>query len=529
MNRLLSLVLVIFLALTLAGCKIIDLPLLNKDTPTATEDEELKYKIDKVILSKGYQSLEQKVEVIKKNNEVSLIVSVGLLESSGVEVEQIVKIGNVINIHIVNESDEENLQLVVPQIILDLKNAKSINMDEIKFNLINENFKPIEVKFGLNEVINKIVNDYKLTANSSPNISLSKDEDKLIWNMNYASIFDSNNLETPLVNLSVQVDANSGDVLESKKGLISSYIDHGHIMDYAAERYILYKKTFKESEEAEIESLWYFDIKNNKKTQVYQTHKDIVSAEFSPNTKNIGVLEDNGTAKEIYLVSRDEKKAFKPLFKDNLIPALARWYSNDKLYILQSDEKLSKIYSYDLLSSKEELVSTIDKNITDMRIYDRHFLLMEPIENSSNKSIFHTRDFKALTLIDNGFMPRYINKNLLAYLKNSEENDRNSLIIYDMKHHKEYDQVDADSLSISSIPGDKLLVVEKNQSVNDFAIYEYSTKNKDLNFITKINSDNIYLDKKKNFLYVDLMVPFEANKSEIIFSVDITKLSKILP
>lgn len=529
MKQLLLVVLVSLLALSISACKIDDLPFLNKDTQVSSEDEELKYKIEKVILSKGYQSLEPKVEVIKKNNKVSLIVTAGLLESSGVQVDQIVKIGNVINIHVLNQADEDNLQLVVPQIILDLKNTRSINMDEIKFNIVNENFKPLSVKIGLNEVINKVINDFKLTANSSPDISLSKEEERLVWDISYSSIFDNYNLETPLVNLSLRVDANTGDILESRKGLISSYIDHGNIMDYVDEEYILYKKTIIEENGLELESLWYFDIGNHEKTQVYQTYQDIVSAEFSPRSKNIAVLESNGTTRDLYVISKDEKKAFKLLFNDNLNPSIVSWYNDDRLYILQNDEDLSKIYSYDIATSRDEELAKIYRRIIGMRIYEDHFILVEATEGSSNNNIYHTQDLSTLRLIDNGFMPRYISDNKIAYLKNSEENDRNHLMVYDMKNHKEYDQVDVNATSLASIPGNELLVVEKNQAVNNYTIYVYNLSSRDLNFISNLNSQNIYPNKKNQQLYVGLVVPFETEESEIIFSVDTTKLSNILP
>ena len=85
------------------------------------------------------------------------------------------------------------------------------------------------------------------------------------------------------------------------------------------------------------------------------------------------------------------------------------------------------------------------------------------------------------------------------------------------------------STSLASIPGDELLVVEKNQAVNDYTVYVYNLNNQDLNFISKLNSQNIYANKKNYLLYVGLVVPFETEKSEIIFSVDVTKISNILP
>lgn len=62
---------IIALILILSGCSIDDLPFLNRESQTILEnDGEIKYKIDNVILSKGYQSIEPNVEVLKKNNEI---------------------------------------------------------------------------------------------------------------------------------------------------------------------------------------------------------------------------------------------------------------------------------------------------------------------------------------------------------------------------------------------------------------------------------------------------------------------------
>jgi hypothetical protein len=140
MKHILSIILILFVAISLVGCKIDDLPFLNRDTQVSVEDTELKYKIDKVILSKGYQAIKPSVEVVKKNNDVKLLVSVGLIETSGVKVDQIVKKGNIINIHVLNELEEDNVQLAIPQIFIELVNAKAINLDDIKFNIINDNF-----------------------------------------------------------------------------------------------------------------------------------------------------------------------------------------------------------------------------------------------------------------------------------------------------------------------------------------------------------------------------------------------------
>lgn len=532
MNRLFSLVLALFILISLTGCKIEDLPFLNKDTQTSAEDEELKYKIDQVILSKGYESIVPKVEVVKKSSDIRLLVSVGLLETSGVSIEQIVKKGNVINIHVVNQIDEEKIQLAVPQIILDLKNTKSINLEEIKFNIINENYDPINIKFGITDVINMVKSSFHLTPNTSPEVILKRIDDILIWNVTYNSIFDKDNLETPLVNLSVDLDANTGKILKSTKGLISSYIDEGNILDYIPDKYVLYRRNDHDFvNNTEIESIWYYDIMKNEKTQIYHTLIDITAGSFSPDSKYISVIENNGTASELYVITKDEKKAFKVLFENTINPLVVRWYNNDSLYILVNNDinKMSNIYSYNVKTNEQVLVSTIYKDLVDIRTYGDTILLMENVEESLNNNIYFTRGFDELKSIDTGFYTRLINENLVAYIKKSEKSDRNLLYIYDINDEKEYDVVDLNAISAFAISENALFIVEKNQNVNDFNLYEYIVDKKDLSHIAKFNTENIYYSKEKSLLFVDLTAPFDTEKPEIIYSVDLTKLSSLQP
>lgn len=530
MKHFLSMFLVLIIAISLVGCKIEDLPFLNKDTQTLVEDEELKYKIEKVILSKGYQSIEPNVEVVKKGNDVRLLVSAGLLESSGISVNQVVKKGNIINIHITTELDEEKIQLTVPQIILDLRNTKSLDLNEIKFNIINNNSKPISIKLGLNEVINKVKADFNVTVNSSPTVDLASIDDRLIWKITYDSIFDKDNPETPLVNLSVELDANTGEVLKSRKGLISSYIDEGHVLDYIMDKYILYKRIDIDSDTGlESQSIWSFDIKNNKKTRIYHTNSNILSAAFSPDLKHVSVTENRDSNTELYVISKDEKKAYKILLEEKINLSLVRWNDKNTLYILTNDVDITDIYSYNIKNDQTELVTSIDKNIVDLRINDNSYLILENDDNKINKKIYFTRDWENFRFIDFGFYPRLINEDMIGYLKQGEKDEKNSLQIYDMHSDKKYDVIDLNISSMYVLPDDELFIIEKTQANNDYILHEYELENKNLTTITNLNSDNIFYNKDKNLLYVDLLVPFESEKSEIIYSVDLTKLSKTLP
>ena len=530
MKHFFSLILVLIIAITLTSCKIETLPFINKDTQTIAKDEVIKYQIDKVILSKGYQSIEPTVEVVKKSNDIRLLVSVGLLESSGVFVDKIVKKGNVINIHIVNEKDEENISLAVPQVVLDLKNTKSLNIDEVNFNIVNENFKPISIKLGLNEVINKVKLDFNVTANNSPEVVLSRVDDKLIWNITYNGIFDKDNPETPLVNLSVELDADTGNVLKSTKGLISSYIDEGHVLDYVMDKYFLYKQTDLDSNTSiETNNIWYYDIKKNVKTRLYHTNADITSASFSPDFKHISLIENNGTNSKLYLISRDEKKAYRVLFEEDINPTIVRWNDNHNLIILDNNANITNVYNYNIKNDNTELIKISDKPLTDIRIYKDGYILTEYNEDAFNNRILFTKDWKNFKFVDVGFHSRFVNKDMIAYLKKNEKNDKNLLYIYDLKNDVEYDSIDLNISSLFSLPNDELFIVEKNQGNKDYTIYEYGIREKSLNKLTTLNSDTIFYNKNKNLVYVDLVIPFESEKSEIIYSVDLSKLISTAP
>ena len=114
MKHITKLGLLIILTLSLAGCKAIEnLPLLTKDTNAKAETEggeEIEYSLEQVVLSKGYQTIEPNVEIVKKKNKIKLLASLGLLESSGAQIDKIVRKGNIVNIHVINETDEKSTQ-----------------------------------------------------------------------------------------------------------------------------------------------------------------------------------------------------------------------------------------------------------------------------------------------------------------------------------------------------------------------------------------------------------------------------------
>lgn len=527
MKHMIKLSLLIILTISLAGCKTKEnLPLLAKDTNMETEGgEEIEYTLEQVILSKGYQTVEPNVEIVKKKNKVKLLASLGLLESSGAQINKIVRKGNIINIHVINNTDDKSTQLAVPQIVIDI-DQRLRNIDDLKFNIINENYSPLSIKLGLNDVINKINSEFKVTANTVPNVNLSSVDDSIIWDITYNNIFDRNNPETPLVNLSVEIDANSGEILKSTKSFISSIVDEGHVLDYAKDRYILYKKHENDVvRNCDTESLWFYDIEANERGLLFTSNHKILSAIFSPDLKNISLIESNDNIKELYIIPIEDIKAYKVIFNEPITPSSVSWKDNNNLHIVDNNNKSSDVYTYNLIDNKTDLVNTYNLNIVSLKSVKDRTVITTLEENKVNRKISFTTDWKNFKFIDYGFNVKVIDEDKICYLKNDEKKDTNRLYIYDLSTDKKIGNIDLNLSNYSVITKNKLLLIEKNHSNNDYTIYGYNLGDEVLTTISNINSDNIYYNIENNLIYVNLTIPFESEKQELIYAVDLDKLS----
>ena len=530
MRRILGLLIFLSIIFNLIGCSNAD-PILYKETNSDIKEEEISYTVEQVLLSKGFQSVDPKVEVLRKGLTTKLIVSLGLFQSSGVKVSKIVKIGNEMNIHLQNQSSEELSELVVPQVIIELKGYKLRKLEDMQFNLINENYKPIKLKFGINEAINKIDSEFKIISNTSPTTSLLSQEGKVLWEVTYSNIFDKDNPEAPLANLSVSIDANTGDIISTKKTFVSSLIDEGYILDYISNRYILYTKPERDIEKNIIkENLWYFDIEANEKSLIYSSNTKITRAMFSPDLKNISLIETNEGDSSLYIIPKVDKKAYKVLFEESLTPKIITWKDANTLYIVDNSlTEISNVYDYNVKENKTNLINSIERNITSLRIYNDSFMITEEDKEKVNFKISITKDWKTFRLIDKGLSPQFINKDKIAYLKNSETENKKELNIYDLKLKEQYDMLELNISSFTIQPDGNIIILENNPNNNEFTVILYDIKKKTTTPITKTNSDKVFYNAEKNFLYVYLQIPFESDKTELIYSIDLSKTTNLEP
>ena len=231
----------------------------------------------------------------------------------------------------------------------------------------------------------------------------------------------------------------------------------------------------------------------------------------------------------IFRIYGKENKAYKVLFEDSFNPNIVRWKDENNLLILTNGDGFSKIYNHDIRDAKTELVAIINKNIFDFRVKGKSYILVENHDTDKNKNIYITYDWNQLNYIGKGLNVRFLNDKMIVYLKENENDTSNILNIYNLEEMKVYDKVDLDVLSISTVTENGFLLIEKNQGANNFNIHQYNLEDKESTFITMVNNENILYDSNKNLIYVNLVVPYEAEKSEIIFSLDLEKLINTIP
>ena len=521
MKKVLFLLIIIVLLFSTLGCSS------NRKTPFSSlekvEEESINYHIDKIVLSKGFQSIEPNVEVLKKNNNLKLLATLGLVECSGVEIDKITKSGKDINIYINCLSEKNKVQLAVPQVFIKIDDPTLQKLEDVSFNIINNNYEPISLKFSKNQILNKIYSQFKITPNTMPTVKLTKLKDNIVWNISFHSIFDKENSKFPLINFSVKVDAATGKILDSKKDIISNYIDDGYLLDYIPHNYLLYKRQHNEKDN-NYESLWTYNIENGERSKLYTSKDKIQSAKFSPDNKYISLIEVDGKKSDLYIIPRPDKIAYKITPINYLQPQLMKWKDDSTLYFVDVNEDKSTLLSYDINKNTSKIEFTLEINVEDFdSAYDK-FIFVEKDENSLNRNIYLTEDGIDLKEIDTGFKPTFFNENTIAYLKNVENEDKNILHLYNMENDNEISNLDVNITSYFKLDDENIVFVEKNTCNNDYTLTRYNVVENLATPIAKITSDKIFYDSANERGYINLTPPLDDSKSAI-YSIDLKKLN----
>lgn len=524
MKKVLFLLISIVLVFTAYGCNI------NEENPFSInenlEEKPINYKIDKIILSKGFQSIEPGVEIIKKNSNLKLLASIGLIESSGVKIDNITKSGNEVNIYIDRILDKDSIQLAVPQIIIEIDDPIIKKFEELNFNIINKNYDTIPLKFSKSQILNKIYSQFKIAPNTIPDVQLTKEKDNIFWNIYFQNIFDKENPKSPLVNFTVEADARTGEILNSKKDAISNYIDDGYLLDYLPNSYLLYKRQHVEKDN-EYESLWTYNIKTRERNKVYTSKDKIHSALFSPDNKYISLIELGGTKADLYIIPMSDKVAYKITPVNHLQPRLIKWKDNTNLYIVNIDENKSTLLTYNVKENSPKVKFDLNLTVEAFDISDDNFIFIENHEDSINKNIYLTKNGLDFKKIDTGFKATFFNNNNIIYLKNIEKEDKNTLHIYDIKTKNERNNLERDITNYFKLNKEDIIFIEKNTCNNDYTLARYNIIENSIIPIAKIINDKIFYDPAQEIGYINLIPPFDDNKDNVIYCINLKKLNII--
>jgi len=518
MKKIVLLTFVTFLIITLTACNT------NKITELEPAEEILGFKIEKIVLSKGYQTLEPKVETITKNDKTKLSISFGLIECSGVTIDKITKKNNEINIYANRLLEDDKTQLAIPQATVLLDKNLDSKASNFKFNIINENYSPIELKFGKTEILNNIYAQFKITPSSIPDVSLVRYKDSFVWNIVFKGIFDRGNLQAPLINLNVKADALTGEIIDSDKDIVSDYIDDGTILDYIPKKYLLYKQENSVNNET-VDILWLYDLEKKEKQQIYETNHSIYLSKFSPDYKNISLIENDNGVTNIYLINIAKKVIHKITPVGHSHTWNMEWKNANNLYFIDNESKgSSKLFLYNTKNNSVEEIYKIPKNVSSFDIENDLIVFTEYDEKKINKNIFITKDGLSLDKIDEGHNISFIDKNTIIYLKNISDKNEDRLLLYDVKHKKIKMPTNINVKNYLQIKPEVLLLIEKNGCENDYKLSYYNILEEKVREIARINDEKIYYDEELNKGYISLSPPLDNSKRHIIYSIDLNKM-----
>lgn len=524
MKKIISLVFLVFLSVVLTSCDTIQ----NSDTKPADnglKEKPIEYEIEKIVLSKGYQSLEPNIEILEKNEDVKILVSLGLVESSGIKIDRITENNEEVNIYTNRLLEDDKTQLAIPQAIINLKISDKDNLDDIKFNIINQNYDPIELKFGKSQILNKIYSQFKISPNTTPIVDLVRTKESFIWNIDFSNISETDDWKSPLINLNVKADANTGEVVLSDKEVISEYIDNGLILDYIPGKYLLYKQEEIDGEES-TNILWLYNLQNKKKEKLYETNDLIYSATFSPDNKNIAFIENDESISNIFLINIDEKTTNKITPVDYNHTWNMKWKDENNLYFINNDsENKSTLLKYSTTEKKSEEVFSVGKVISDFDFKNDLIVFTEYDEKKLNQNIYITRDGSSLVTIDEGYKISFLNDSTIIYLKNLQNENTNILSLYSLEDNSKITETGVDVKDYIKLDPNNLLIIAKNSSNKDYTIMKYNTENKFSKPIGEITGEVLFYDEALNKCYISLSPPIENEKRHIIYSIDLNKLN----
>lgn len=493
-----------------------------KPKDSRSKVQEIDFEIEKVQLTKLFQKTEAYAEFKPKlnpsnpNERLRLVISAGLNEASGLEVNKIVRDNNDLNIYI-NTLNGKSSSLVIPQAIVLIDSEDIVSTNNIKFNIIDEtDLEPIKLKIEYNDALSIIESKFKLNTIISPSINLFKSAGDLIWEIIYDPVMDKSEKTLPLVKLKVKIDANSGDIVSENKIKLSYPLDTGNIIGFYKDKYIVYKKDLSEKDKTR-EELWLYNIFSNEKSLLFSSEFQISNAHINNSGSYISFIETNGSGSNLYIVPSYNKKAYKFSSEKDINPVLNNWIDNDNICLVEVVGNKSIIYNYNLPKNKLTEIASLDKKISSLASRANRFLFIEEDVSTFNDNIYITKDFKDLDLIDQGYNPKFLNDNTLAYMKSKESKEENYIYIYNLEKEALKFKFDGLIPNYQVVDDFSLVYPIKSDGYNSYILKEYNYRDDSLREFSSSITDKTYYSKGANRIYINLNSPFESENNMLIY------------
>jgi len=511
----------LFLSLVLTACSSGKKNASNPSDELA-EEKTIKYRINQIVLSKGFQITDANVDIMEKGTPLKLLITAGLIESSGIRVDKITKSGNALNIYLSKEMDENKIQLAVPQVILEIDEDINIKPENIKFNIIPQNYEPIALKFSKSQILDRICSELKIEPVTIPEADLRKEDDNLWWNVHFAYLLDKENSRSPLFNLYVKADANTGDILETQKYNVSTYLDHGHLLDYIPNKLLIYKQEHTEND-VSYQSLWSYDLNSGEREKLYTTKYAIKQALISPDGSYVSLIEGDDKSKcDIFLIKRKDKVAFKVTPINNLQPKLMKWKDENNIYLVDTNNNITTLFLYNTIDNTSNKILTLDKIIESFDVFENKLVFSEQDQDSINKNIYVVENENDLRLIGTGFKPIIFNDKYMIYLENIEDKNKNVLKVYNVEEDTIVDTLDYNISSYYKLDAESILFVENLNLNNQFAFGKYNIEDKSSFIISQVNSQKVFYNPDSQKAYITLAIPKEEKNIYTIYSIDLS-------
>lgn len=518
MNKKIIILLFLSISTLLIGCSSAEETIMDAASSSKIK-ENIEYTIEQIYFSKSFQSIAPHIKASEVDGKKKISLNLGLSDYSEISIDDMKLEGDQFNIYVSGHKDPSTSNLSVPQIILELRDNSIEDFKNMDFNIIYNDYDYIDIKYNINDVLNKLESQFELALNSSPSFNLKKINDKILWEIEYTNIVSKDGEDYPLINLSANVDANTGELLEYEKENISSVIDMGSILDFNNENSFLYEKTVDIRKDKSENQLWLFDSVKKEKTLIYNCSLPISTAATSDDLSNIAFIEKNEDLNQAYIYSRDDDKVYKLQLESDFNPQIIRWKTNDLLYLLENKKNRSLIYSYDLKTNNIDLVSETNKNISNMIVGENGFIVAETKEKSTNKELSYTSDFKEYKNINKGFNPKFINNTSIAYLENDEKLDLDYLVIYDLEDEKIVSKIMEDVVAYKAGSSENIIYLKNNPNYKDFTLSNYSIGLKESTDLIDIIDKNVYYNDKENLIYLNVGLPINDENLNIIYSI----------